>query len=192
MKLNEPFENKKNTNMRKTLLIITLFIGLGNVNAQSDIDETNIENEWSETTKWINSKSDFYNISFDDGRMYGEIDQYFEIRNDDKLWLKEKGEYRTQITKGSILSISTIDYWKKDQPISKLRLNGAFSVKYYFKGKLQETTSISFLDIYVRNSQEIPERLHNAFNSLLKMQQPYSKFLKNKKNNKIKSYGEKY
>jgi len=39
--------------MKKTLLIITLFIGLGNVSAQSDAT-------WKETTDFIVGKSNFY------------------------------------------------------------------------------------------------------------------------------------
>lgn len=192
--------------MKKTLIILSLLLAFATTNAQS-------ESTWEETITWIKSKSSYYNIYY---TSFKEFKQSFTIYNDDTYHFKEKATslsyelpnrkgqsgYFVTGCKGSLYNLKPswdIESSDDDYSVKEIRIKINSGDGYMYNTGISNSkdtyTEKSFI-IQVKDRDDMPKRLLNAFNRLAELGESRKKQMylqkKNAEDRRIKSYGEKF
>lgn len=203
--------------MKKLIIILTLTISTNLLIAQTKqtLSDADIKKEWIETIDWIKSKSSYYNIYHG-----GRFDQKFKIYTNNNFYLVDKSRtrskrpiykmdtrgtvtyetlgYFTDQFKGSLEDLTHYEIFINDDKYGVKRLSIGLDCKRSMGEDMspEKWQSENRIVLYVRDDDDMPQRLANAFNSLGKISSRYRKIIneekRKKESDRIKSYGEKF
>jgi len=136
--------------MKKTLFIITLFIGLGNLNAQSDAT-------WKETTEFIVGKSIFYYTDY-------ILEEFLIEKNQLIIKMKQTTDSKLVVY---TLDLSKIGSVRGVGRSTLLELIGPYCTFYCDDGSCPKTTKTDL--IITIDDKELGPRVFAAFEHLAKL-----------------------